>query len=458
MDLSGAGGNFLEQLLGDLLGLMGGMPGGGAGARTDLARTLAQGVASGGQPEPNVDPAARMELEQLARVAELHVAELTGLPTSPTGAPAEIVAVTPGAWALQVADDWRFLLEAMTEAAAAGPGPTELGTAVPGSTAPGTPGAGPAAGGAEGAEGTPGPEAGPAGAGADAGAGTGEEPGLGLADLGELGLDAGDAGAGGMADLLSRFASTMGPMMAALQFGSAVGHLALTTLGQYEVPVPRRDPRLFVVPANLARFAEQWSLPADEVRLWVCVRDLTVHAVLARPGVADRVRELLVAVVRDGAQDAAAMLQRLEGLDPSDPESLQRIFSDPESWMGDEPAPSTRRSGQELTAAMAALLGYVEHVLDRAGSRLLGGRSALTEAWRRHQVAREPNERAAEVLLGLDLGPALVDRGSEFVQGVLDRAGEEGLARLWSSGRTLPTPAELDAPGLWLERIDIDDT
>jgi putative hydrolase len=451
MDFSGAGGDFLQQLLGDLLGLMGGMPGGSSPARSDLARTLAQGVASGGQPEPNVDPAVRIELEQLARVADMHVTELTGMSASAGGTPVEVVAVAPGAWALQVTEDWRYLLEAMTEAAAAGP---TAGTAQPGSAG----GASSSPGG--GAAGTPDTESatGVGGEGrhdpAESGAGGDQEPGLGLADLGDLGLDA--AGAGGMGELVARFASTMGPMMAALQFGSAVGHLALSTLGQYEVPVPRSDPRLFVVPANLARFAEQWSIPVDEVRMWVAVRDLTVHAALAQPGVADRVRELLVAVVRDGAQDTAAMMQRLEGLDPSDPEALQRIFSDPESWMGDEPEPGARRSNDELAAAMAALLGYVDHVLDRAGSRLLGGHGALGEAWRRRQVAREPNERAAEVLLGLDLGPALADRGSEFVRGVLERAGDDGLARLWSSGRTLPTPAELDAPGLWLERIDID--
>ena len=34
-------------------------------------------------------------------------------------------------------------------------------------------------------------------------------------------------------------------------------------------------------------------------------------------------------------------------------------------------------------------------------------------------------------------------------------APEEGLARLWSDERNLPTPAELDAPGLWLARIDL---
>jgi uncharacterized protein (DUF2342 family) len=58
-------------------------------------------------------------------------------------------------------------------------------------------------------------------------------------------------------------------------------------------------------------------------------------------------------------------------------------------------------------------------------------------------------------MFGLDLGPAQIDRGSDFVRGVVDRAGEQGLARLWGSAHTLPTPTEVDAPGLWLERIDL---
>jgi uncharacterized protein (DUF2342 family) len=38
---------------------------------------------------------------------------------------------------------------------------------------------------------------------------------------------------------------------------------------------------------------------------------------------------------------------------------------------------------------------------------------------------------------------------------VFERAGEDGVARLWHSAKDLPTPAELDAPGLWLARIDL---
>ena len=37
----------------------------------------------------------------------------------------------------------------------------------------------------------------------------------------------------------------------------------------------------------------------------------------------------------------------------------------------------------------------------------------------------------------------------------VERAGMEGLNRLWESESLLPTPNELDAPGLWLARIDL---
>ncbi len=73
-------------------------------------------------------------------------------------------------------------------------------------------------------------------------------------------------------------------------------------------------------------------------------------------------------------------------------------------------------------------------------------------------MERDGAERAAEQMFGLDLGPTQIDRGTDFVRGVHERAGDAGLARLWSDARTLPTPAEVDAPGLWLERIALDET
>lgn len=427
---AGSGGNFFEQILGDLLNLMG--PQTSEQGRVELARTLAQGVATGGSPEGNVDPADRIQFEQLAHVAELHVGELTGLRVTPTGAPVEVRAVGPGAWAWQTVEDWRFLLEAM---AAAAPG-TGAGQGPGGPPPTGAPDEGEARGAASGRGGGP----------DDAGL----PEGLGLTDLGPVGGP--PAGPG---DLVARWLSTMGPMLAAMQLGSAVGHLARSTMGAYELPVPRPGAGLLVIPANATRFADDWSLPADEVRLWVCLRELTTHAVLSRPHVAARLTGLLTEVVQGMAEDAGTLVDRLQGMDLSSPDSLQELLGDPSSFMALEPSPARRRAADDVMAVVAALLGYVEHVLDVAGGRLLGARGAITEAWRRHLVDREDAQRAAEGMVGLDLGPAQIDRGAAFVRGVLERAGDSGLARLWAEARTLPTPAEVDAPGLWLERTEL---
>jgi putative hydrolase len=380
------GGNFFGQLLGDLVSLMGA---GGANDRLELARRFAQGVASEGQAEANVEPVERIRLEELLRVAELHVAELTGMAVSGDGAPLSIDAVAPGTWALRTAEDWAFVLDAMS---------------------------------------VPSPSVATAGS-----------------------ADEDDPDADDPARVLGKLMAGMAPMLAALQLGSAVGHLARTTLGQYEIPIWRPRPALLVVPANLRRFAEDWSLSIDDVSLWVCLREVTVHAVLGRPHVRGRIAELLGEIVGGMAGEAAGVMERLQQLDPGDPEALTGLLADPDRLM-DDASPARVRACAELTAVIAPLLGYVEHVLDGTATRLLGGRGALAEAWRRRQVDRDSPSRTAEALFGMDLGPTAAAEGIDFVTGVLDRAGEAGLSRLWASGATLPTPPELGAPGLWLER------
>ena len=67
------------------------------------------------------------------------------------------------------------------------------------------------------------------------------------------------------------------------------------------------------------------------------------------------------------------------------------------------------------------------------------------------------HRETAARLLGLELTQDQCDRGETFVAGVVERAGKRGLERLWRSERELPTPAEVDAPGLWLARIDLPD-
>jgi putative hydrolase len=396
-------GNPLQGLLGDLLKMIGGAQGGGGTPWMDAARALAHGVATDGEPEANPEPVVRIQLEELARVAELHVADATGLQVQPAGRPAAVVPVGRGAWALRVLDAWEprlaRMVAAQAQAQAEAPGPGDLG--------------------------------------------------------GILGGGADDEDLGGLGELLGRFATTMGPVLLGMQFGSAAGHLAQRALGRYALPIPWPGPdELLVVPRNIQAFADDWSLPLDQAQLWVCVREITAHAVLSRPHVAGRVNALLDAAASDMVAAQQDLTERM-GTQAGDPESLQHLLSDPESLLADLLTPGQRRTSATLVAVTTAVAAYVDHMTARAAGSLLGSASALTEAWYRYRTTEAAGERAAGALFGLDVGREQVDRGAAFVRGVVERAGEEGLARLWASERTLPTPAELDAPGLWLERIDL---
>ena len=103
------------------------------------------------------------------------------------------------------------------------------------------------------------------------------------------------------------------------------------------------------------------------------------------------------------------------------------------------------------------LEGYADEVLGRIGRRLIPSYDQIHEAIQRHRIERGEAERFIEGLIGLKLERDDYERGAAFCRGVVERAGNEGLNRLWSGVQMVPTPPELEAPGLWLARIDLPD-
>ena len=415
------GGNFFENLLGDLLKMLATQ----GPVHWELARQVAQGVASGGQPEANVDPLERIRLEELVRVADLHVADTTGLTTTVSGRVATIQPVTRAEWAWHTLEAWRTLLDSLARSLSGASDDT-------------------------GPEGRPGSTAGPEGrpestSPAEPGPGN-QRPVPGF----DLGPDQDPSG------FLGQLGQVMGPTLLGLQFGAMVGHLAERAMGQYDLPIPRTESdQLMMVPASIAAFSGDWSLPLDDVRLWVCLSEVTHHAILGRPHVRARLLELLEGYASGFQHDPSALEDRLSDIDPSNPSSLQQALGDPTALLGELQTPAQRQLLNQLEALTSAIEGYVDHVMDTVGQRLITSYGALTEALRRRRVERGEADRFVERLFGLELGQAQFDRGAAFVKGVLERGGEHALAQLWTSARHLPTPAEMDAPGLWLERISI---
>src|SRR5271154_1580154 len=114
----GDSGNPFQSLLGDLMNMLGT----NAPNQWEMTRSFALNVATGGAPEDNIEPLQRIQLEQLARVAELNVVETTGMPVAPDGRRLTCVPVGRGDWTLRALESWREVLTAMTPAAGPLPG------------------------------------------------------------------------------------------------------------------------------------------------------------------------------------------------------------------------------------------------------------------------------------------------------------------------------------------------
>ena len=358
-------------------------------------REIGRAAASGGESEPNVDPSDRIAVERLMRVAELRVADATGLdPTRGRALRVEVVNRTR--WADRTVDDYGDLIQALGQSVASGGAPSDD-----------------------------------------------------------------DQDDDQMAALLSAAVRMLSPTLAAVTVGSMVGKLARRALGGYALPVPRPEeaPVLLVLP-NVDAFGRQWSLDRDDLRLCVCLHEAVHHAVFGVAHVRGRL---------------SGLLRRHAASFDTSPRQIQRLFEDIDvtggpdqvfasmraamgtggAMLGAAPSPAQRALQPELAALVAAVAGYADHVMDTIGAQLIGTYGQLSEALRRHRAEAAASDAGPPALLGLDLGKAQYDRGSAFASGVVERAGADGLRRLLSDPANLPTPAEVDAPGLWLARIDL---
>lgn len=366
----------------------------------DVARQIGGYMAAEGQAEGNVDPLERIKLGELARVAELQIGDFTGLATSVAGRALTIRATNRSEWAAATLEAYKPLFERLAGS-------------------------------------------------------------LGRGSMQVPGLEPGDAEGNGIGDamgeeMLGNLLGVMTPMILGMQLGLMVGHLAKRSLGQYDLPVPRPPgDELLVVAGNLDAFAKDWSLPLDDLRLWVCLDSVAHHAVLGRPHVRARLEELLLTYAAGFTPDANAMGERMATIDPTDQSSWENVFGDPEALFGAIESDEQRRIRPALEALTSTIEGYVDYTMDEVGGRLIGSYGQLSEALRRRRVEADKGDRFVERLFGLELSQRQYDRGEAFVRGIVEREGAAGLNRLWASARELPTPNEVDAPGLWWERINL---
>jgi putative hydrolase len=383
----------------------------------EIARQTAEWVALEGRPEPTVSPADHSEFEELAHAAQTLVVAETGLTATFA---TRLQTVGPKGWVDLHLVALRPVLEALasTLGEAMQPEPGEDETAL-------------------------------------------DDELAGLAGVAGLGALAGLAG-GGLAKLVA-------PALLGVQSGSMIGYLAQHAFGRYDLPLPTGpvpspdtpdvggdEPSLCFVVSNIDTFGDEWSLPRNDLRFAVALHEVVHTAERSVPWVRARLVRLASEYVSSYEIDPAAFESEFGMLDPTDPSSFEAMAASPERVLGAMQSPRQAYLREELQRLTSVIEGYADHVAGIIGRRLIPTYDRINEAMQRHRIERGEAERFIEGLLGLKLERAHYDEGQAFVDGVVERAGLEGLNRLWGSEAMLPTPNELAAPGLWLARIELD--
>jgi putative hydrolase len=357
----------------------------------ELARQVGIALAAGQRSDPEPTPEDRQGFEATVRAAELAVADVTGL--APPAEVTRVEAVRRGAWVEANVRGLKELFE---------PGAAKIAEAL-------------------------------AKAGRD-----------------QAGPTPPAEGAFGLETLMHR----MAPLLMGMQVGVVLGTVGQKVLGQYELPIPRREsPALLFVVPNIAQLEQEWSLPPVEFRAWVALHETTHAFELGQPWARDHFFGLIRQLVGEMEFDLSGIEERLAGLDLSDPERLSEAIGDPVDLLGQTMGEEQRLLLARLQAFMAAAEGYADHVMKEVGKKMLPAFDRIDEAMRRRREERSQEEQMVERLLGIDLKREQYRLGGAFCERVVELTDEQTLGQMWTGADALPSMPELEEPRLWLARM-----
>ncbi|WP_329497897.1 zinc-dependent metalloprotease [Kitasatospora herbaricolor] len=260
-----------------------------------------------------------------------------------------------------------------------------------------------------------------------------------------------------MAGPLMGVMRSMGGAMFGTQIGQALGALAAEVVGSTDVGLPLAPAgKAALLPQNVAEFGEGLNVPADEVRLYLALREAAHQRLFAHvPWLRAHLFGAVEAYARGIKVDTSRMEELAGQLDPSNPEALQEALAG--GLLQPEDTPEQKAALARLETALALVEGWVDAVVHSAAQPHLPQAGALRETVRRRRAAGGPAEQTFATLVGLELRPRRLRDASRLWATLADARGVEGRDALWQHPDMLPTAADLDDPDGFVHRGSADD-
>lgn len=250
----------------------------------------------------------------------------------------------------------------------------------------------------------------------------------------------------GSGNPLAGIMNQIGGLMFGAQVGQGLGGLAREVLSATDIGLPLGPIGVAaLVPENVAAFGAGLERPADEVRLYVALREAAHQRLF---GHVPWLRQRLLSTVEDYARgislDMSAIESAVQGIDPMNPQSVQDALS--EGLFTPQQTPDQAAALRRLETLLALVEGWVDAVVAAAAGDRMAGAEALREASRRRRASGGPAEQTFATLVGLELRPRRLREAAALWWSVTEKRGVSGRDAIWSHPDLLPTADDLDDP------------
>lgn len=251
---------------------------------------------------------------------------------------------------------------------------------------------------------------------------------------------------------LMGMAKQMGSMTLGMQFGQGLGALASEVVSASDIGVPLTDDsRPVLIPRNVDAFGEGLGIPADEVRIYLALREVAHQRLFAHvPWLRPRILGAIEEYARGIHFDSTRFGELMEGIDPANPAAIQEALSS--GMFEPEDTPAQRAALQRMETLLALVEGWVEAVVVSAASGRLPSTDRLTESMRRRRAAGGPAEHTMATLVGLEMRPRRLREAAALWLTVALESGIEGRDALWGHPDLLPASDDFDDPEGFIAR------
>ncbi|GAA0950516.1 zinc-dependent metalloprotease [Nonomuraea longicatena] len=237
----------------------------------------------------------------------------------------------------------------------------------------------------------------------------------------------------------------MGGMMVGQQIGQALGSLAREVVGTTDIGLPLSDTAA-LLPGGVASFSDGLELPADEIRLYLALREAAHHRLFQH---VPWLRSHLLGAVEEYAKgitvDTSALEEQIRGLDLGNPQAIQEALSGG-GLLKPEETERQKAALARLETMLALVEGWVATVVDAAADGKLPSAGALAETVRRRRASGGPAELTFGTLVGLELRPRRLREAAALWRALEADRGLDGRDAVWGHPDLMPRAEDLDDP------------